>query len=139
MNRVIVSEAQRDWRPAAVERLQELVRLKRGWDGYQGQPVKLENAFFALTLLEAICPTESPAPPQIVPGFTGDLQVEWHLPAAQIELQVLAPNRVHAWRLAADGDDPDGESLELTNDFAHVVGWLQDAAGAPGAANAAAA
>jgi hypothetical protein len=122
--RLMVFEPCLDWREAVMTRLEELVRLEHGWDGYNGEPVSLENAAFALRMLEAICGPDA-ATPQIVPGPSGDLQIEWHAMTGDIELHVLAPNRVHAWRQLVGGDE-DGESLDLTIDFGIVATWVRE-------------
>jgi hypothetical protein len=113
-----------EWSSPVIDRLEELVRLENGWDGYNGEPVSFLNANFALRMLEAICSVSTPAP-QIVPGSSGDLQIEWHLPHAEIELHVRAPNDVVAWHLDATTTD-DGEELALTNDFASVARWIEN-------------
>lgn len=121
--RIVVFEPSRAWRDVVMQRLTELVQeLEHGWDGYEGGPVSLENAMFALRMLEAVCGPAAP-PPQLVPGPSGDLQIEWHTLGGDIELHVLAPNRVQAWRQTA-GSDENGQSLELTFDFGPVAGWV---------------
>jgi hypothetical protein len=74
-------------------------------------------------MLERSCGPDTP-PPDIVPGGSGDLQVEWHTRAGDIELHVLRPNLVHAWWAVA-GDDV-GEERVLTNDFSDIVVWIRD-------------
>ena len=112
------------WREAVMKRLEELVRLELGWDGYRGVPVTLENATFALRMLEAVCGPNAAAP-QIVPGSSGDLQIEWHSLNGDIELHVSGPNSVHAWRQLV-GRDGDGDNLELTNNFSAVAAWVKE-------------
>lgn len=126
-----------DWRPAVVERLQELIRLPLGWDGYDGIPVSFANAFFAFQVLESTCRSGTP-PPSIVPGSGGDLQIEWHLGRGEIELYVRAPNDVHAWRRSA-GESSVEEELPLSTDFSQAARWLQELTEAPFVAHAAAA
>jgi hypothetical protein len=111
-----VEKIEAPWRSSVVSRLTELLRLDHGWDGYAGQPVSLENAMFALQLLDYICGADCVAP-QIVPGARGDLQIEWHSWKGDIELHVVAPDELHARRFV-EGGNPDGEDLEtLSNDF----------------------
>ena len=126
-----------NWQLAVQARLQELIRLENGWDGYEGQPVGFGNAVFAVRVLESICLGDTPAP-SIVPGSTGDLQLEWHLPSGEIELHVRAPNDVHAWRCLT-GAHPLEETLVLSTDFSVVARWLRDLTEAPLAPHAAAA
>ncbi|OWY28490.1 hypothetical protein CEJ42_14760 [Herbaspirillum robiniae] len=121
------------------DRLEKLIRLEHGWDGYRAEPVSFDNASFALRMLEKICPSDSPTP-QIVPGRNGDLQIEWHTETGDIELHVRGPNDVHAWR-CIQGDDEDGFEMNLTNDFIEVSRWITNlmTTGEEIAANAAAA
>ncbi|WP_324779906.1 hypothetical protein [Thiobacillus sedimenti] len=97
--------------------------MEPGWDGYRALPVSLENAVFALQMLGALCEADTP-PPQIVPGFEGDLQIEWHTLKGDVELHVKAPNDVHAWRLLCDGDVED--ELNLRNDFLMAAQWVRE-------------
>jgi hypothetical protein len=126
--RLIVGDRSPFWWDAATERLQDLVLLDRGWDGYRAPPVSFEIAHFTLDMLRAVCPTDMPSP-QLIPGTSGDLQVEWHYPTGEIELHVRAPNSVSAWRRSASV--PDGEEVTLTNDFVVVLGWIREMLGDP--------
>lgn len=126
----------RHWGHDVEVRLQELVRLSPGWDGYQGQPVSFGTAVFALRVLESTCKSATPTP-QIVPGTSGDLQLEWHLASGDIELHVHAPNDVTAWRLVP-GVVPFEEEVQLSTDFSTVVNWIADLTEVPLAPRAAA-
>lgn len=127
-----------EWQQSVTKRLEELVdRLPYGWDGYDGRPVGFLNAYFALSMLNSICRPDTP-PPQIVPGSAGDLQIEWHTASVDIELAVRGPYIVHAWRWKV-GDDPDGESLNLSRDFTEVSKWVAAISETPVVADTAAA
>jgi hypothetical protein len=119
--RILVSQPERKWRAKVVEKLNELVSLPIGWDGYTAPPVSFATAEFGLRMLEAVCSSDC-ALPQVVPGSGGDLQIEWHATNGSIELHVKAPNAVHAWRT---GFGPQDDERDLTNDFTVVVGWLR--------------
>jgi hypothetical protein len=135
--RVVVQAPARDWREVVETKLQDLIRLPVGWDGYRGQPVSFETASFALRMLESILPSGGPGP-QVIPGVAGDVQIEWHTEAGDIELHVRRPNSVHAWReTAATGVD--GEEVELTFDFRPIVLWIKQLSEAIANADAAAA
>jgi hypothetical protein len=112
------------WPEKVVERLNELCSLPRGWNGYEAGPVSFSLALFAFRVLGTICGVDTPAP-SIVPGASGDLQIEWHLMAGDIELHVRAPNDVVAWRLMSD-TGPDGEERVLSTDFTVVARWIED-------------
>ena len=132
-----ICEPQKGWRDAVIARLQHLIRLPHGWDGYRGGPVSFENATFALRMLEAACRGDAPTP-DIVPGANGDLQIEWHTVQAEIELHVRGPNDVNAWRMS-EQTDPNGEEIALTNDFIVVAQWIRNLAEPNGATGSAAA
>lgn len=135
--RIFITENTFPWFEEVKGRLEYLIRLERGWDGYKGLPVNFDNAYFALQMLESICGTETHAP-QIVPGVAGDLQIEWHTLKGDIELHVKAPNDVDAWILEADGDEA-GVERSLTTDFTEIAMWVQNITEQPIATHAAAA
>ena len=89
-SRLIVRERVASWRDAVLCRLDDLVKLPFGWDGYRAEPVRFWNVSYASRLLEAVCGDDAPEP-QIVPGSSGDLQIEWHTLRGDIELHIRAP------------------------------------------------
>lgn len=113
-----------EWKNVVMRRLAELVALNRGWDGFDAPPVEFHNAYFSVQMLQSICSVETPAP-AIVPGYYGDLQVEWHSAGTHIELHVKGPNRVEAWR-STDETGVEGEEIDLSTDFTIVAKWLAD-------------
>lgn len=113
------------WEDAVNNRLQDLIRLDEGWDGYGGFPVSFVNASFAVEMLRSICRPWM-TPPQVVPGSDGDLQIEWHTRAGDIELWVRAPNCVHAY--FSDSRNGQEKEVELSTDFSEVAGWLNSIA-----------
>lgn len=122
--RVTISEVGGQWQGAVKQRLEDLVRLEEGWDGYSAFPVSFNNAMFAFRMLESICRSDTPAP-QIVPGPSGDLQIEWHTLRGDIELWVRGPNNVHAWRQMSGSQED--EEIDLTTDFSAVSVWVKEA------------
>jgi len=122
--RILISDNTTAWSDFVKKRLEQLIQLPFGWDGYQGSHVSFQNASFALRVLEAICGFKT-RPPQIVPGSSGDLQIEWHTLQGDLEIHVIGPNNVHAWR-AMTGGNPEGEELFLKNDFAVVARWVKE-------------
>lgn len=134
--RKVSDEKGNRWSDEVTGRLQNLIRLTPGWDGYQGRSVSFVNANFAYQMLNSICGPETRAP-QIIPGSAGDLQIEWHTLHGDIELHIRGPNDVHAWR-ATTGSDPDGEELNLTVNFLVVAQWVKEVTEAPIATDTAA-
>lgn len=119
-----VPELQHEWYSVVMARLTELTQLPIGWDGYRAGPVSFENANFAIRMLETICRADACAP-QIVPGYNGDLQVEWHAGDCEIEMHVLAPYNVHTWHRSRE-TAPDGEEVEFTTDFTEAANWMRE-------------
>jgi hypothetical protein len=119
---MFMSDIVAGWRDAVNDRLEQLICLEEGWDGYAGIPVSFVNAKFSFHMLESICRPDTPAP-QIVPGPSGDLQIEWHASAGDIELWVRGPNDVHAWRGISETQEC--EELNLTTDFSAVADWVK--------------
>ena len=117
--RILINEPDHNWRPNVIDKLEHLLGLEYGWDGYNAESVSFSNANFALRVLESICTSDTP-PPQIVPGTGGDLQIEWHTDTTDIELHVIAPNNVEAWICNSETGE-DGKELILTNNFIEVV------------------
>lgn len=105
-------------------RLQELICLELGWDGYRAKPVSFDKATFAMNMLEAIYSTNIQTNlPSIVPGVSGDLQIEWHYNGYAIELYVISPHNVCASFYHEDNNT--AEELELTSDFSQVITWIK--------------
>lgn len=121
--RVLITEPASAWRAEVVDRLNHVCRLPVGWDGYRAGPVSFNTAHFAFRVLDAVCTPDTPTP-SIVPGISGDLQIEWHLSTGDIELHIRAPNDVIGWRKTYD-TSPDGEELLLTNNFTDVAMWIR--------------
>ena len=119
----LISELPHDWFAMLNERLGELVRLNKGWDGYQGQPVLYPNAVFAQKIIERVCGNNN-IMPSIVPGTSGDLQIEWHTLGGDVELHVLSPNNVLAYY--SNEEENKEKEITLTNDFAIVSNWLNE-------------
>lgn len=121
--RITLSETKNLWQEVTIKRLEELIRLEPGWDGYQGIAVSLENVLFTFNILEKICKWNTEAP-QIVPGYSGDIQVEWHTLNGDLELHIERPNKVNAWYWNIN-DESEGEELQLKNDFSKVAEWVK--------------
>jgi hypothetical protein len=133
----IVSSQVGHWHKQVGDRFEQLIKLENGWDGYGGVAVRFDNACFAIEVLKVVCSLSVPSP-QIVPGAAGDLQIEWHTDGADIELHVISPYNVHAWR-ATGATGSDGEEERLTNDFRIVTQWINEMMESQSAAQTAAA
>ena len=111
------------WVAELCKRFEELIALPYGWDGYAGRPVSFACAVFAANLLDTICVSTIPTP-SLVPGADGTLQIEWHVYGYDIELDVLGPNNVVAFRIDLRNDAE--ESMDLSTDYSLLVRWIDD-------------
>lgn len=68
-------------------RLAELLALPSGWDGYRGVATTAVVARRVHELLHASLSVDARLP-SIVPGASGDVQLEWHLEGIDLEVGV---------------------------------------------------
>lgn len=123
------------WWEQAERRLESLLKLPDGWDGYDGVAVKFANVFITTTILNGICRDSTPLP-DFVPVSRGGLQIEWHTADVDIEIYIANPTEIHALRSFVDGR-PD-EEVAIRNNFAEIVPWIRDLETAIASATAAA-
>ncbi|BAV46422.1 hypothetical protein MesoLj113a_34880 [Mesorhizobium sp. 113-1-2] len=125
VHRLIVQNPDYAWSDAVIGKLEELMRLPKGWDGYSGRSVDFSIAYFAANLLQAIYVPGAPCP-SLVPGSDGTLQIEWHSAGLDIELDILGANKVEC--VMADINTGDEEEAKLTVDFKIVRVWIDEMA-----------
>jgi hypothetical protein len=78
------------WMGSVFPCVQEFLRLPRGWDSYNGAPLKLDTGMFALQLLYDVMNPRVPVP-LVAPTSAGGIQFEWHQDGFELELCVSAP------------------------------------------------
>ncbi len=113
------------WMAEVNSRLEKLKKLEAGWDGYRGKPVSSENADAAIQILKTILLLPDSPAPQIVPGVNGDLQMEWHTHAVEIEIDVLGPNNIQVW-IRNEKTYPDGIEFTQDEDFTILKQQLRE-------------
>jgi hypothetical protein len=78
----------REWLvPYVEERLNELLRLPGGWDGFRARPLTDAAVRSAVLLLFAIANDET-LPPQFFPLPDGGVQMEWHVAGESVEIEI---------------------------------------------------
>ena len=123
---VRILEFNQGWSRVSKDRLNELIRLKTGWDGYRASPLNFHIAMFALQLIDRLY-VEGVSCPGLVPGADGTLQIEWHENQYDVELDILGAYYVKAYRYChRTGVE---EEYTLTNEFGVAWGWIQDLKG----------
>jgi len=119
--RVRVTNLRSVWIKELEDRFDELTSLPRGWDGYAGVPVSFNCAQFAANLIEGLCIDTLPAP-QLVPMPDGTVRLEWHMNEFDLEIDVLGPYNVLAYR--ADLLTDEEEEIEIQTDFTELSKWV---------------
>nr|WP_250808213.1 hypothetical protein [Neorhizobium tomejilense] len=100
-------------RSGVARKLSELMRLKEGWDGYRGRPLSPAVADRVHAIL-ATCLADTGRYPSIVPGPSGDVQMEWHWGGIDLEVIVTERPMVEVW-IGTDtvGDQGEAHSFAL--------------------------
>ncbi|MDX3528048.1 hypothetical protein P1P75_16795 [Streptomyces sp. ID05-39B] len=77
---------------AAVDKINNLLALPEGWDGFRAGRVTVDAAIAMLHALLAVMDRGS-LPPQFFPLPDGGLQAEWHVSGSSIEIEVSGDGR----------------------------------------------
>jgi len=96
------------FKASVVEQLNDLRRLRFGWDGYRGAPISKEIITAAIAMINALDDHIAPRP-RVVPTTSGGLQLEWNRPDRALELEFEKRDMVHylRWEPAALIEDED--------------------------------
>lgn len=81
----------------------QLRDLRPDWDSHGGRPADSAILERALETLIEIVPASAPAP-QVVPSPSGGVQVEWHQPAADVELEFKADGTASFYAETDEGE-----------------------------------
>lgn len=106
------------WIYSIGNKLNELIDLPVGWDGYKGKPVSSETAYAVADLLNMICLPNTPEP-SFVPGSDGSVQFEWHVNGIDIEVDVIALDNI-----AAGLHELDSGLIELATTIDDISEWI---------------
>ena len=107
------------WFQPTLDRFVELAELQQNWDQRGSAQVRRDVLSFALrSVLPKILPPTAPVPAAIPLGH-GGIQLVWNTNTAEIEVEVIAPYSVIAYRF----DKTTGEEREeqLTMDFSDLA------------------
>jgi hypothetical protein len=75
------------WVSEATERLNHLLTLPYGWDGFGAEPVRLRTAQSTLELLKKVLWRDAPLP-QFAATVDGGIQLEWYRPSLLVSITV---------------------------------------------------
>ena len=100
-------------------RLDDLVSLRRGWDGHSGVPVARMTANFALKALGELLHSPKTPLPLIMPLSYGGVQLEWHRKGWDIEIEISRPCEVYFWARSIGAKSE--QEYEIQSDFGPVL------------------
>ncbi|MGH9892180.1 MAG: hypothetical protein ACREA0_09410 [bacterium] len=103
----VVPETAEDDVVGLISRAQELIGLQSGWDSYGAQRVRREAALHALKVYSFFAREGLPAP-ALVPTVSGGVQLEWHVGAVDVEVEVRGQGDLHVFY----EDESNGEAAE---------------------------
>jgi len=81
------------WVPVLIDRLRELLRLPRDWDGFGAEAIRTEAALTSALIVNAAL-VKGARFPAIVPTVEGGVQLEWRKGNRHLEIEVLSPYEV---------------------------------------------
>jgi hypothetical protein len=90
-----LSEPRPAWLDAVARKCASFVDLENNWDSYGGRPVHESVAQATSELLLRLARASSPAP-TVVPTARGGIQLEWHTPSVELEIDIASPGRLSA-------------------------------------------
>ncbi|MFH1920396.1 MAG: hypothetical protein ABIP48_10990 [Planctomycetota bacterium] len=83
------------WLEEVVEKLNHVLKLRKGWDSYGAPPISPQLVHPVLMVLIKVMEQETPAP-AIVPTASGGIQIEWHMSDIDLEVEIL-PTGQASW------------------------------------------
>ncbi len=110
------------WLKPTLARFAELAALRDNWDGRGSAKVRTDVLSFALrSVLPEVLPPTAPAP-AVIPLGHGGVQLIWNTASAEIEVEVIAPNKI----IACHFDKASGKEVDepLTNNFSKLADLL---------------
>jgi hypothetical protein len=93
---VWVRKTTASWANIVSDKLEELSKLKRGWDGENAAAPTTHALLIALLVLAQTMAADTIAP-AIFPTPSGGLQLEWHQSGVDIEIYIGSDGDVAAW------------------------------------------
>ena len=120
---VRVEQPAAKWVAAALERIEELTALARGWDGYDAKPI---DATVAVQAVRFVLDHAYPTVPQpaIVPSADGGIQIEWHRGGLDFEVSISDHESTVYVADHEQGTSEERPGAEATIMFSNLFGRL---------------
>ncbi|MGH7169348.1 MAG: hypothetical protein ACRELG_03615, partial [Gemmataceae bacterium] len=113
------------WVVEAAKKLEALGRFQKGWDSYDGLPIKLGAKRLALQVLGWLRKDELPVP-AVVLGSAGTVQLEWRARGKELEVELRDDDSIEYVKVfPADREIEEGEAAsDLSAKLHELTGWL---------------
>ncbi len=111
------------WMKRVVDRLEHLVNLPVGWNGYGAPSIAPDAAAAALNVVVALDRGDDLLP-SIVPTQDGGVQLEWHRGDIDLELEIDASGSVDLWYMDESTGKEREESLPLSDAIPEIDALL---------------
>ena len=114
---VFAANREPNWLPSVLNQVYGLILLSPGWDGHGGKAIAIDIIDFTIQFLRDTLAPDGPEP-QLVPLSYGGIQLEWHENGIDLEIEVIAANRL----FVSFEDHENGRDLEreFSTDFTDV-------------------
>lgn len=103
------------WRHRIERRLNDIAHLKFGWDGHNGKLVNAVTLQFTIEILVGLMRPHIPEP-SIGATSYGGIQIEWHRKGWDVEIEIVAPNRLEIFTRNVQTDQIEEFSLGIVLD-----------------------
>ena len=90
---------------------QQLGQMPEGWDSYGADVISDEAIVGAAEVLAQLQLPFGAAPPSVVPGSSGSVQLEWHQAGADVEIHISPEGHTTVF-LSEAGDELEFEALD---------------------------
>ena len=99
------------WLYPTLSSFQELLQLPEDWDSYGASLITDEAIAGAAEVLVGLHPPLEAPQPDVVPGSSGSVQLEWHRSGADVEIHISSAGHVTAF-LFDSGEDVEFETID---------------------------
>ncbi len=99
------------WLYPTLSSFQELLQLPQDWDSYGASVITDEAIAGAADVLVGLHPPFEVPQPDVVPGSSGSVQLEWHRSGADVEIHISSAGHVTAF-LFDSGEDVEFETID---------------------------
>lgn len=112
------------WSVELLPRLEELINLYIGWDGYSAYPLSEESAYFCIEILDILY-NENIETPQLILNDKQSIDIEWHNYGYDLEINLFDID-VYAYRKNIHTNQQDELSCDCDCECSFDVEYLEN-------------